>query len=137
MLGDRRPDGIGPPCFGTRIGLDIIYNLDDCLENILDLANALDGAQLLLLLVVIDDRQGMRFVNPQAVTDGFFIVIGAMAQLAATRVTAPVHVWRGIKHVIHLAAGQAGAPSNQSLNQCVDIYRHEQREVERLTETGQ
>ena len=136
MFGKGCPNGIGA-CFVFRTGADIFHDLGDSLEDIAYLTDTLDRAQHAQFLVVFDDRQGMCFEDPQAVADGFLIIIPTVSEAAAARIAASLNMRRCVKDVIHLAAGQTGTATDQALNQRIDVDGNQQRQVQRAAKGGQ
>ncbi len=137
MLGNGGTDRIRATRLLFGRCLDAVYNPHDGGIDILDLAHALHGAQLVLLPVIVEHRQRLGLVDAQAVTDGFLVVIAAMAQPPAALVTAAVHVrWR-VEDVVHGAAAQAGTPADQALDQCIHINRYQQCQVDGAPQAAQ
>jgi len=102
-----------------------------------DLADTLHRAQFPLLLVIVDDRKCLRFIDTQSVTDGFLVIVGAVSKPASAGVAASVDVRRGVKDVVYLPAGQTGSTPDQSLQQGIDIHSQQQGQIQRTTHAAQ
>lgn len=97
----------------------------------------MDGAQFALQLVIIDDRKCLRLIDAQTITDGFLIVIRPVAKFAPAGIASPIDMWRRIKDVVHLPAGQAGPSPDQALQQRIDIHGQQQGQIQGTTDAAQ
>ncbi len=78
--------------------------------------------EFLLPTEVLNQRCRLRLVNAQAVADGFFVVVGAVPQVAAALVAAIFQArWGGID-VVHLAAGFTGTAAGEALQQDIEVH---------------
>ena len=113
--------------FLAAVAGEAVDDVAQLLENLLDVAAAIDAVLLALRLVIVDQRRGLCLVDAQAIGDGVFVVVGAVVQSAATDVAQAVHFrWRGVG-VVHLSAAAAGATPGDALDQQVEIHVDEDR----------
>ena len=129
MFFDRGSYRVRPACIFFGGCLHAIDNAHDRPENLVHLADALHGTQLVLFLVIGNHRMGLGFIYPQAVTDGLLVVVTTVTQPPATLITAAIDMGSRVKHVIHLPAVQAGTTAHQALDQGIHVDRHQQCQV--------
>src|SRR6267378_2672929 len=116
LPGRRSPDRL-PTCTASSGGkrfLDAHDGLAECLLHGADRLVAIDAPHDAPPLVALDDRQRVAQVDGHAIGDHLTFIVGALAELAAARVTGTGHsggiedfVEAGLAAAAHPPAGQA------------------------------
>ena len=74
---------------GTQFINDLTYRI----ENIIDFTYAINVLLFVLLFVITHQLRCLGFKNPQAITDGFFIIICTVMQGSSTFITQAIQFW--------------------------------------------
>ncbi len=114
-----------------------VNDLAHCFGYVRNFPDTLHRAQFSLLLVIVDDRKCLRFIDTQAVTYGFLVVVGPVAQPASACIASTIDMRGGIKDVVYLPAGQAGPPPDQPLQQRIDVHSQQQGQIQRTAHAAQ
>src|SRR5581483_783203 len=104
----------------------------DAVEDVVHRAFAVDRGELVLLLVVVDQRRGLVLIDLEALADHFLVVVRALHELAAVVIADALLLRRAVVDVVEMAADAAGAPAREPLDQAVELHVQQDRLVQRL-----
>ena len=116
------------------MGRGVIKNINEFAVDGVDVTLTINVMYLALAPIVLGQGFGLGLKDAQAIDDGLLVIIGTVAQVAATFVALTVKTGgRGID-VEHLAAGFTGAAAGQALEQGIELDLDEQHAVDGLAD---
>ncbi len=101
-------------------------------EDLLDIALADDPAQLVLALIISDERGRLLLVDIEALAYRLLVVVGPLLKFSPALIAASRHLGRLEIDIVHLAAPGARPPSRQALQKNVGVDVDQERELQRL-----